>query len=240
MFISVIIPTLNEESALEHTLKSIGRGVEIIVSDAGSHDSTIKVASRFTKKIILSERGRGSQMDRGAREAKGDVLLFLHADTKLPEDWRERVAETLKDDKVIGGGFRLKIDSKNPPTPPFTKGGKGRLVSYRNISFRIIEAMANMRSRYLGLIYGDQAIFARRDAFFAVGGFMGLPLMEDVDFIKRLKKKGKVVLLDADVSTSSKHWEKKGIIMTTLRNWIFLGLYYLGISPEKLYKRYYQ
>jgi rSAM/selenodomain-associated transferase 2 len=159
-------------------------------------------------------------MDRGAREAKGDVLLFLHADTKLPEDWKNQVAGVLKGDEVIGGGFRLKIDSKK-------------------FYFRFIEAMANMRSRYLGLIYGDQAIFARRDAFFAVGGFMGLPLMEDVDLIKRLKNKGKVVLLDAKVSTSLRHWEKKGILMTTLRNWIFLGFYYLGVSPERLYKWYY-
>lgn len=220
MSISIIIPTLNEEDNLEHTLKSVGQDGELIVVDAGSHDSTIKIASRFTEKIILSERGRGSQMDRGAREAKGDVLLFLHADTKLPEDWKNQLTGILKDNAVIGGGFGLKIDSKK-------------------LSFRLIEAMVNIRSRYLGLIYGDQAIFARRDAFFAAGGFMGLPLMEDVDFIKRLKGKGKVVLLDADVFTSSRHWEKKGILMTTLRNWIFLGFYYLGVSPEKLYKWYY-
>ena len=218
--VSVIIPTLNEAHTIKDALISVGHGGELIVVDAGSHDSTIKIASRFTEKIILSERGRGGQMDRGAREAKGDVLLFLHADTKLPEDWKNQVAGVLKDDEVIGGGFRLKIDS-------------------RKICFRIMKEIINWRSKHLGLIYGDQAIFARRDAFFAVGGFMGLPLMEDVDLIKRLKSKGKVVLLGANVSTSSRHWEKKGILMTTLRNWTFLGLYYLGVSPEKLYKRYY-
>src|SRR3972149_12066710 len=104
MSISVIIPTLNEQSSLEHTLKSIGQGVEIIVVDAGSHDSTIKIATRFTEKIILSEKGRGAQMDGGAREAKGDVLLFLHADTKLPEGWKNQIAGVLEDDEVIGGG----------------------------------------------------------------------------------------------------------------------------------------
>ena len=218
--VSVIIPTLNEADTVKDALISVGQGGELIVVDAGSHDSTIKIASRFTEKIILSERGRGNQMDRGAREAKGDVLLFLHADTKLPEDWKDQITDALKDDMIIGGGFRLKIDS-------------------RKICFRIMEKIINWRSKYLGLIYGDQAIFARRDAFFAVGGFMGLPLMEDVDFIKRLKSKGTVILLDADVSTSSRHWEKKGILITTLRNWIFLGLYCLGVSPEKLYKRYY-
>ena len=219
--VSVIIPTLNEADTVKDALISVGQGGELIVVDAGSHDSTIKIASRFTEKIILSERGRGNQMDRGAREAKGDVLLFLHADTKLPEDWKDQITDALKDDMIIGGGFRLKIDS-------------------RKICFRIMEKIINWRSKYLGLIYGDQAIFARRDAFFAVGGFMGLPLMEDVDFIKRLKSKGTVILLDADVSTSSRHWEKKGILITTLRNWIFLGLYCLGVSPEKLYKWYYQ
>ena len=219
--VSVIIPTLNEADTVKDALISVGQGGELIVVDAGNHDSTIKIASRFTEKIILSERGRGNQMDRGAREAKGDVLLFLHADTKLPEDWKDQITDALKDDMIIGGGFRLKIDS-------------------RKICFRIMEKIINWRSKYLGLIYGDQAIFARRDAFFAVGGFMGLPLMEDVDFIKRLKSKGTVILLDADVSTSSRHWEKKGILITTLRNWIFLGLYCLGVSPEKLYKWYYQ
>ena len=219
--VSVIIPTLNEADTVKDALISVGQGGELIVVDAGRHDSTIKIASRFTEKIILSERGRGNQMDRGAREAKGDVLLFLHADTKLPEDWKDQITDALKDDMIIGGGFRLKIDS-------------------RKICFRIMEKIINWRSKYLGLIYGDQAIFARRDAFFAVGGFMGLPLMEDVDFIKRLKSKGTVILLDADVSTSSRHWEKKGILITTLRNWIFLGLYCLGVSPEKLYKWYYQ
>jgi len=219
--VSVIIPTLNEADTVKDALISVGQGGELIVVDAGSHDSTIKIASRFTEKIILSERGRGNQMDRGAREAQGDALLFLHADTKLPEDWKDQITDALKDDMIIGGGFRLKIDS-------------------RKICFRIMEKIINWRSKYLGLIYGDQAIFARRDAFFAVGGFMGLPLMEDVDFIKRLKSKGTVILLDADVSTSSRHWEKKGILITTLRNWIFLGLYCLGVSPEKLYKWYYQ
>lgn len=221
MSISVIIPTLNEEFALEHTLKSIGRDVEIIVADGGSSDSTIRIANDFAEKVILSERGRGAQMDRGAREASGDILLFLHADTRLPDNWREKVEEALGDDRVVGGGFRLKIDSKG-------------------FCFRIIEAMVNIRSRYLGLIYGDQAIFVRRDIFFKSGGFKGLPLMEDVDLMKRLKREGKIILLDAAVSISPRHWEKYGIAPTTIRNWLFLLLYYLGVSPERLYQRYYK
>lgn len=220
MSISVIIPALNEERYLEDTLKSIGQGVEIIIVDGGSSDATIEIAMRFTEKIILSEKGRGAQMDRGAREAAGSLLLFLHADTRLPHGWKGRVEDILKDAKVIGGGFKLKIDS-------------------RKFSLRLIEVIANLRSKHLGLIYGDQAIFVRKNDFLAVGGFLGLPLMEDVDLVKRLKKKGRMVLLNAHISTSSRKWDKSGFLRTTLRNWIFLILYYIGVSPERLYRRYY-
>lgn len=220
MSISVIIPTLNEERYLEDTLKSIGQGVEIIIVDGGSSDATIEVGMRFTERIILSEKGRGAQMDRGAREAAGGLLLFLHADTRLPHGWKGHVEDILKDAKVIGGGFKLKIDS-------------------RRFYLHLIEVIANLRSKYLGLIYGDQAIFVRKNDFLAVGGFFGLPLMEDVDLVKRLKKKGRMVLLDAYISTSSRKWDKSGFLRTTLRNWIFLILYYVGVSPERLYRWYY-
>ena len=227
MSISVIIPTLNEEGCLKKTLESIDRGAEIIVVDGGSSDFTREIAGGFTDKVIFSERGRGAQMDRGAREASGDILLFLHADTSLPENWRGCIENVLlgTDFKsvptlVVGGGFSLKIDSKG-------------------FSFRLIEAVANIRAKYLGLIYGDQAIFVRRDAFFSAGGFMGLPLMEDVDFIRRIRKKGKVLLLNADVSTSSRQWQKKGILKTTIGNLFFLSLYYAGVSPQRLYRLYY-
>jgi len=220
MLSSIIIPTLNEEGCLKKTLEAIGRGAEIIVVDGGSSDSTRKIANDFTEKVILSERGRGAQMDRGAREAFGDMLLFLHADTSLPENWRGCIENALKDDRVIGGGFSLKINSKG-------------------FSFRLIEAVANIRAKYLGLIYGDQAIFVKRDAFFSTGGFMGLPLMEDVDFIRRIRKKGKVLLLNAGVSTSARQWQKKGIMKTTIRNLFFLSLYYAGVSPQRLYRLYY-
>ena len=220
MYISIIIPTLNEEGCLKKTLEAIGRGIEIIVVDGGSSDSTREIANDFTGKVILSERGRGAQMDRGARAASGDILLFLHADTSLPKDWRDCIENALKDDRVVGGGFSLKIDAKG-------------------FSFRLIEAVANIRAKYLGLIYGDQAIFVKRDAFFSTGGFMGLPLMEDVDFIRRIRKKGKVLLLDADVSTSPRQWQKKGILRTTIGNLFFLSLYYAGVSPQRLYRLYY-
>ena len=221
MLISVIIPTLNEESCLKETLEAVGRDVEVIVVDGESCDSTVKIAKGFTDKIIMSEKGRGLQMDRGAEEAGGDIFLFLHADTILPEGWKDYLEGALKDDdKVIGGGFSLKIDSKG-------------------FSFRMIEAVANMRAKYLGLIYGDQAIFVRKDAFFSAGGFNGLPLMEDVDLIRRLRESGRVMLLDAEVSTSPRQWKKRGVLKTTLRNLFFLSLYYAGVSPERLQRLYY-
>jgi len=221
MLISVIIPTLNEESCLKETLEAVGRDVEVIVVDGESCDSTVKIAKGFTDKIIMSEKGRGLQMDRGAEEAGGDIFLFLHADTILPKGWKDYVEGALKDDdKVIGGGFSLKIDSKG-------------------FSFRMIEAVANMRAKYLGLIYGDQAIFVRKDAFFSAGGFNGLPLMEDVDLIRRLRESGRVMLLDAEVSTSPRQWKKRGVLKTTLRNLFFLSLYYAGVSPERLQRLYY-
>src|SRR3989337_4581834 len=155
MLISVIIPTLNEEGCLKKTLEAVGRDVEVIVVDGGSCDSTVKIAKGVTDKIIMSEKGRGLQMDRGAEEAGGDIFLFLHADTILPEGWKDYVEGALKDDKVIGGGVRLKIGSKG-------------------VSFRMIEAVGKMRAKYLCLIYGDQALFVRKDAVFSAGGFNGL------------------------------------------------------------------
>ena len=221
MLISVIIPTLNEQGCLKKTLEAVGRDVEVIVVDGGSCDSTVKIAKGFTDKIIMSEKGRGLQMDRGAEEAGGDIFLFLHADTILPKGWKDYVEGALKDDdKVIGGGFSLKIDSKG-------------------FSFRMIEAVANMRAKYLGLIYSDQAIFVKKDAFLSAGGFKGLPLMEDVDLIRRLRESGRVMLLDAEVSTSPRQWKKRGVLKTTLRNLFFLSLYYAGVSPERLQRLYY-
>ncbi|MBI5892440.1 MAG: TIGR04283 family arsenosugar biosynthesis glycosyltransferase [Deltaproteobacteria bacterium] len=221
MQISVIIPTLNEENQIAKTLGSVGRGVEVIVVDGGSVDNTASIAEKFGARVIKSEKGRGVQQDIGAANAKGDVLLFLHADTILPSGWRDFIAVALSGSNVIGGAFLLGIDSSKP------------LLKF------IIKA-ANIRAKYLGLIYGDQAIFARREGFFRAGGFKGLPIMEDVDFIRRLKKQGKVKLIMEKVLTSERRWDKKGVLQNTLDNWFLLLMYYLGYSPERIYRLYYK
>ncbi len=221
MNISVIIPALNEEMRIADAILSVGRGVEVIVVDGGSSDSTGEVAEQLGVKVVFSDKGRGLQMDEGAKAASGDVLLFLHADTRLPNGWPVAVRRVLSMRGVVGGAFRLRIDSPG-------------------LLFRIIEGGANLRSRHLGLIFGDQAIFAKREAFLAIGSLRTLPLMEDVECVKRLKRSGKVRVVSASVVTSHRRWGDGGALSTTLKNWAILLRYLLGVSPVKLYLRYYQ
>lgn len=226
MNFSVIIPTLNEEGYIEKTLQSIGKGVEIIVVDGGSNDDTVAIAEKFGARVIQSEKGRGVQQDIGASNAKGDVLLFLHADTILPSGWKDFIAVLLSNSNVIGGAFLLGIAGTDFKSVP--------------ISLRFIIKAANLRAKYLGLIYGDQGIFVKRDRFFSINGFKGLPIMEDVDFIRRLKKQGRVELIMEKVLTSERRWVKNGILQATVDNLFFLMMYYLGYSPERIYRLYYK
>ncbi len=220
MKISVIIPALNEAASLEATVRSIGKGHQVIVADGGSVDSTRAVAAGLGALVVRSAPGRGVQMDCGALGAEGDALLFLHADTVLPEGWAESVRRAMGDERVVGGAFRLRISS-------------GRAF------YRVIEQMATARFRLFGLIYGDQAIFVRREGFFKAGGFGALPLMEDVDCVRRLRRTGRLTLLDRSVATSPRRWEERGVIKNTLRNWLTLMLYLMGVPPRRLYGFYY-
>lgn len=221
MDISVIIPALNEEEQIVDAILSVGSEAEIIVVDGGSSDSTVEVAKQLGVKVVVSKRGRGLQIDEGAKAAGGDVLLFLHADTRLPKGWPVAVMRALRMRGVVGGAFRLRIDSPG-------------------LLFRIIEGGANLRSRCLGLIFGDQAIFAKREAFLAIGSLRTLPLMEDVECVKRLKTIGRVKVVDEYVVTSHRRWGDGCALTTTLKNWGILTRYFLGVSPDKLYQRYYK
>lgn len=218
--LSVIIPTLNEQEALPRTLEDLGNiaGIEVIISDGGSTDNTVDVC-RGVAKVISSVPGRGRQLNAGAAEASGDILLFLHADTILSENWNDKILSALSNKEVVGGAFSLSIDSDR-------------------LSHKIISSAANIRSKITGVPYGDQGIFARRSIFEKIGGFKEIPIMEDVDLMRRLKKVGRVVLLRDKVKTSARRWEKEGVVYTTIRNWLLICLYYMGVPPDRLYRLY--
>lgn len=218
--ISVIIPTLNEEKCLEKTILSAKKGdVEIIVADGGSNDGTVALASKMADKVVSAGQGRGPQMNVGASTAKGDILLFLHADTVLPEIWDRSVIETLHEPLVAGGAFRFSVAEKNLP-------------------FRFIAFLVNLRSKYLSLPYGDQAIFVKKDIFEKIGGFREIPIMEDVELVRSIRKYGKIRIAEAPVEISPRRWSMEGWIKTTIRNQILLFFFFLGVPPEKLYRFY--
>jgi len=221
MTISVIIPALNEERTVGGAIHSARGSGEVIVVDGGSGDGTREVAEKHGARVVRGGRGRGLQIDEGAKAATGDILLFLHADTRLPAGWPAVVTRAMAPPGVAGGAFRLKIDSP------------------RTI-FRLIEGAANMRARCLGLIFGDQAIFTEKETFFALPSLRGLPLMEDVECVKRLRRRGKVVVVSVSVATSPRRWGKGRALSTTLKNLSLLIRYLLGASPEKLYLTYYR
>jgi rSAM/selenodomain-associated transferase 2 len=223
--ISVILPVWKEASIIHHTIGNIlsleSKGnVEIITVDGSAKGETIHAISNKEVRKIVSEKGRSRQMNKGATIARGDILFFLHADTLLPSDALLAISSVMKRRDFVGGAFDLGIDS------------------HRTV-FRLIETAASLRSRITRIPYGDQGIFLRKEYFHAIGGFREIPLMEDVDLMRRIKRAGdKICILPLRVKTSPRRWEKEGIVRCTLRNWALITLYYLGFPPEKLAKHY--
>ena len=215
--ISVIIPTLNEQGNLPATLQSAfgAPDVEVIVVDGHSGDGTAAIARSAGARVITSTAGRANQMNAGAAVARGDVLVFLHADTRLPADFADHVLRTVEQPGAVAGAFALSID------------GPGR-------SLRFIERTVGWRSRYLQLPYGDQAIFLTAERFAHMGGYAAMPVMEDFDLVRRLRRTGRIVTVPAAVVTSPRRWQTRGTWRTTLTNQAIIAAYLLGVSPQRL------
>ena len=224
-FFSIIVPVLNEadqiNATIEHLCNENTEGIcEIIVVDGDPDGGTIKNIQNKSVKTVTSSKGRGRQMNTGAAIASGEILVFLHADTRLPEMALEKIYSILQSKKYVGGAFDLAIDSD-------------RLL------LKYIAVRASFRSRLNRIPYGDQGIFIRKDYFDRIGRFKEIPLMEDVDLMRRIKKRGdKISILRDRVKTSARRWETEGALYTTIRNKILVSLYYLGVNPYKLAKFY--
>ncbi len=219
-YVSVIIPVFNEEARIEKVIKRVtNQDAEIIAVDGGSNDKSIRLAEKLGVKIVKSPKGRSLQMNAGTLASSGNNLIFLHADTIVPENYPNLVFETLMDIRPVVGAFRFKTDMDNA-------------------KMRFIEFMANLRSRYFNMPYGDQAIFISRADFIRAGAFPDVPVAEDIFLIRRLKKSMKIKTIPENAVTSARRWEKHGFLKTTFVNVaIFLGCY-LEIKPEKLYNIY--
>jgi len=221
--ISIIMPVLDEGEEIAATLDRLADlralGVEVIVVDGGSRDATVLRARPRADTVISAERGRAPQMNAGAARASGNVLLFLHADTRLPHDADRMVLDGLHRSGRAWGRFDVRIE------------GTHRLLP-------VVARLMNLRSRLTGIATGDQAMFVRRDAFVAAGGFPAIPLMEDIALSKRLKRASRPVCLRERVVTSGRRWEQNGILATVLLMWRLRLAFFFGSDPGKLAHRY--
>lgn len=223
MRFSIIMPVLNEEAVLENQLihlihQCANRDCELLIVDGGSTDRTFEIANCYGK-VIASARGRATQMNAGAVVAKGEILLFLHADTLLPDDAFCAIEHALASPHVVGGAFRVCFNCDQWP-------------------YRLVAFTTNLRSRFRKIFTGDQAYFVRTTVFKSIGGFPDQPLMEDLEIIKRLRRIGKVVLLPQYVTTSARRHEKFGLIRSVLFMWYLRTLYKFGTSPAELQRKY--
>jgi len=225
--LTVVIPTLNEEDTIESCLQAVGRppGVSTVVSDGGSTDETLAVVTKGFPKvdIVRGPPGRGDQLDRGARAAPADAYVFVHADCRLPEGWHDAVCDALADPGVAIGCFRLHTE----PRP----GGRDSTLA--RTWWRVLD----LRSRGLGLPYGDQALFLRQDVFARVGGVPKIPLMEDVELVGRCLDLGRLARLPLEVRTTARRFAQLPL-RAPLFTMIFPTLYRLGVSPTTLHRWY--
>jgi rSAM/selenodomain-associated transferase 2 len=221
--LSIIIPVLDEAANIAPALQALAplraRGAEVIVADGGSHDDTVTRAAPLADRVVVSARGRATQMNAGAAAARGHALLFLHADTRLPADADRIVLDALTRPQRAWGRFDVTIEGRHPLLP-------------------VVAAAMNFRSRLTGITTGDQAMFVTRQAFDAAGGFPQIALMEDITFARNLKRISRPVSLRARVTTSGRRWEARGVMRTILLMWRLRLMYFLGATPDQLARRY--
>lgn len=221
--LSIVVPTLDEAAGIVRHLGALqalrSDGCEVIVVDGGSRDGTCELARPLVDAVVPAPRGRGTQLGAGARAARGDVFLFLHADTRLPPGAIDAVRTALSDDRREWGRFDVNIE------------GRSRWLA-------VIASLMNLRSRITGIATGDQAVFVRRRAYDAVGGFPAIPLMEDVALSARLRKRSRPACLRERVTTSGRRWESRGVARTVLLMWRLRFLHWVGWDPGELSRRY--
>jgi rSAM/selenodomain-associated transferase 2 len=221
--LSIILPVLDEGEAIAAALESLadlrGLGVEVIVVDGGSRDATVQRARLRADRVLFGSRGRAVQMNEGAQKAAGDVLLFLHADTRLPPEAEHLILNGLERSGLAWGRFDVKIEGRHP-------------------LLAVVGWMMNLRSRLSGIATGDQAMFVKREVFAEIGGFPPIPLMEDVALSKRLKGVSRPLCLRERVITSGRRWEQNGVLRTIVLMWRLRAAYYFGADPAVLANRY--
>ena len=225
MKISIIIPTINEAKNLPLLLSDLSiiqKEVEIIIVDCGSEDKTIDVANIYGAKVYKSkEKNRGLQLGIGAKNARGEWLIFLHADTRLTHDWFTEINSVLMKDKKYIYYFKFKINHKK-------------------IIYRVLEIIVNFRSKHLKQPYGDQGLMIHRTNYFKNNGFREIPLMEDVDFLRRLNNKKDLKQLNLPIFISSRKWERTNIFLQAIKNWHFRRRWLKGESLKSIYSDYYK
>ena len=223
--ISIIIPTINEANNLPlllSDLSSIQKEGEIIIVDCGSEDKTVDIANNYGAKVCISkERNRGFQLNLGANSSKGDWLIFLHADTRLTHDWFRKINPVLKENSNYIYYFKFKINNKK-------------------IIYRVLEILVNFRSKYFKKPYGDQGLIIHRTTYFRNNGFRKIPLMEDVDFLRRLNNKKNLKQLNSPIFISSRKWERTNIFLQAIKNWQFRRRWLKGESLKSIYSDYYK